>query len=219
MQLRYAAIALACLAEQVYNVEAKVFIGSGVEGRIRRNEQMEVDYNSLHKRFAEPQAPSPASASVSSSPTSTGTVAASSAPPMSDLLAACMKSLSSLNGMPISPTGMSVCYDVDTLDNKTGSFVSNVLLYQTSPASGNWTTIDNQSLNVDIGYTGANMTIMNVAQRDTSSRLVARVTTNTPIDAPVLLGSEKLQGIVLNGWNPNNESVAASIKPVILFAN
>ena len=206
MQLKYAAIALACLADQVYNAEAKVFIGSGVEGRMRRNEQMEVDYRSLHRRFAEPQAPSPASASVSSSPTSASTLAASSAPPLADMTAACMKSLSSLNGVATSPTGMSVCYDVDSLDTNTGTFVSNVLLYQVSPATGNWTVIDNQSLNVDIGYSGANMTVMGVAQRDTGSRLVARVT-NTPIDAPVLLGSKKLQGQVLVGWNSNNEYV------------
>ena len=208
MQLKYAALALACLAEQVYDVEAKGILSSRVEGRIRRNDAVTVNYDGLYKRLAQPQAPSSAMASVSSSPTATASTTASPAPTVGNLTAACMTSLSSLNGVATSSTGMSVCFDVESLDTSSGAFVSNVLLYQTSPATGNWTTIDTTSLNVDIGYTGANMTIMGVSRRGDSSRLIPRLVSNTPLDQPVLLASERFQGTVMNGWDPNNEYVA-----------
>ena len=204
MQLKYAAIALACLAEQICNVHAKGFLGAGLEGRTRRRTDMTVDYDRLYRRVAEPQQPSSTVGSVMSSPTATVSSTTPSTTAISEIIQACTNKLSELRGVSASLTGMSMCYDVSLLDMNTGSFMSTVFLYQVSPASGNWTVIDNNSLNVDIAYANANLTAMGVAKRELAN-LEKRLATNIPVNAPVLITSQQFMGEIMQGWNSNNE--------------
>ncbi|KAI4154693.1 MAG: hypothetical protein LQ340_001498 [Diploschistes diacapsis] len=198
MQLRYAALALAFLAEQVYNVEAKAFLAEVRLGR--RSTEMSVDYDALYRRVAQPQAPSSVQGSVGPSPTVTADTAESSAPDMGNATDLCAAALSNLNGVATSLTGMSLCYDVASLDINTGAFISNVYLYQVSPAAGNWTTINGSSLMDVVGYPSSNIVQMSVTKRNIFKRV-----SDTPDDAPVLVVSQQYSGQVNQGsWNPSN---------------
>ena len=206
MRLKHAFIALTCLAVQIQHADAKSFLGSGAEARLRRSTEMSVDYERLYRRMAEPQQPSRTTEVVSSSPTATasGTTAVTTES-AGNTTAACENVLTALSGAIMSPTGMSVCFDVTELDTTTGIFMSMVLLYQVAPASGNWTVIDNQSLNVDIAYSGANLTSMGVASRSiTDPQLAKRAITNTPADVPVLITTQSFMGQVMQGWSTTN---------------
>jgi hypothetical protein len=185
MQFKYAAIAALCLAEQASTVSAKNFMASLLEEALSPRYDLTVDYSQLNKRIA--QEPEASSSIVPSKAVINATEQA------------CIDRLANLNGVASSPTGMSVCYDVSSLNMTTGEFVSQIYLWQVSPATGNWTNIDSTSLNVDIAYSGANLTKSAVTKRFVDGRIEARSTN------PVLITSESFSGKVVNGWSSTNQ--------------
>lgn len=203
MQLKYAAVAFLCVAEQAYSVSAKNDLSGLVETPVRRSD-ITISHERIHKRLAAPDALPQASASVSSS--------SAAAPSMAMVMnstteAACVSRLSALKGIASSPSGMSVCYDVSTLDMMTGAFESQVYLYQVSAATGNWTNVDTANMFVSIGYAGANLSQSSLNKRfseavkrdNTVRHLVGRAT------VPALISTESYSGKVISGWNSTDE--------------
>jgi hypothetical protein len=65
---------------------------------------------------------------------------------------ACQEALAALNGSISNPSGMTVCYNVIMFDNTTGLFQSDLGLYKVGAATGQWASIPEADINVDIMY-------------------------------------------------------------------
>ena len=150
MRLPGAALALLLLGEQVHGKIQAIYL--------KKRADVELVTEQFDRRNAQNDA-SP-SATTGSVPSSIPSIAAAFAttfpmPDPEDTKAACMKTLSTLNGVAASESGMSVCYNVDYFDVKTGQFEAHLLLYQVSAASGNFTSLVPKSMSVSLAYPGA----------------------------------------------------------------
>ena len=72
---------------------------------------------------------------------------------------ACMKALTSLNGVASNPSGIAVCYNVLMLNATSGVFQADVRLYKVAPPIGDWATLDDSPGKVTTGlqYMGADV--------------------------------------------------------------
>ena len=167
MKLTGATLALVCLADLI---SAKILIdGSNTLSReaIRSRTNVVINHEKFHRRFAQPDAAPAAVAAVSSSPMAAPPAAPSSAstPSSNDTKTACVQVLDSLNGVSASATGMSVCYNVMYLDEKSGEFEGDVLIYQVAPATGNWSSVQPKSMRLSLAYPGATVADMSSMAR------------------------------------------------------
>lgn len=71
--------------------------------------------------------------------------------------AACLKALSDRKDTTADPSGIAACYNIKSFDNTTGVFQADLRLYQTSPATGTWSTmkLDGVTLSCKGGQMGA----------------------------------------------------------------
>jgi len=69
--------------------------------------------------------------------------------------AACIKTLSALNGTTSSPSGMSICYNVLQFDNTTGMFQSVLGLFQVGAMTGDWVGVKQTDISIGLAYPGA----------------------------------------------------------------
>ena len=79
--------------------------------------------------------------------------------------AACLKSLSALNGQASNPSGMAACYNVQSLNASTGVFQADLQLYRVAAATGDWATLKTQAINVGLSYSGASVAPSNSNQK------------------------------------------------------
>jgi hypothetical protein len=68
---------------------------------------------------------------------------------------ACVQALTAMNGMISSPSGMTVCYNINFFDNSTGSFQASLMLYQVTDPIGDWATVSTNSTSMSLQYPGA----------------------------------------------------------------
>ncbi|KAI9850720.1 MAG: hypothetical protein M1838_005211 [Thelocarpon superellum] len=89
-----------------------------------------------------------------------------------DTQAACLQSLSALNGTASNPSGMAVCYNLPSLNNETGVFQADLRLYQVSPMIGAWEGLSEQDVSVGLVYQGASVSAdgSTLAQRSEGDR-------------------------------------------------
>lgn len=69
--------------------------------------------------------------------------------------AACMESLTALNGKASNPSGLAACYNVQSWNSTTGVFKADLQLYRIAAATGDWVTLMTQAVNVGLSYSGA----------------------------------------------------------------
>ena len=72
---------------------------------------------------------------------------------------ACMKALTSLNGVASNPSGIAVCYNVLMLNATSGVFQADVRLYKVAPPTGDWATLEGSPGKISAGlqYMGADV--------------------------------------------------------------
>lgn len=88
--------------------------------------------------------------------------------------AACTTALSQLS-IASNPSGTAVCYNVASLDTNTGAFMADLRLFQVSSATGEFSTIPQQNIQVELQYKGSSVSPISttgVAARDLEIRAV-----------------------------------------------
>lgn len=88
--------------------------------------------------------------------------------------AACMKTLSTLNGQASNPSGIAVCYNLPFLDNTTGVFQAELRMYNVSAPINPWVGVTAADVSMTLSYLGATVQNMqgNFAKRDAISPVV-----------------------------------------------
>lgn len=135
---------------------SKVFGHSNsVEGKVRRDAHVMIRH-ALHQRNA---IPSPSSGSISQIiPDPPSLEDASGEDTWStNTEAACLKILGAVKSTAANPCGMTACYNIKFLNTTTGAFQTDLRLYRTSPATGDWTSADSKSFSIGITCDGAPM--------------------------------------------------------------
>lgn len=102
---------------------------------------------------AAPTMSADAASSVAVAPTVNAAMTAGGSTDATD--AACIKTLTALNGNTTSPSGMSICYNVLQFDNTTGMFESVLGLYQVAAMRGDWVGVRQTDISVGLAYPGA----------------------------------------------------------------
>ncbi|KAL9027640.1 MAG: hypothetical protein Q9196_003868 [Gyalolechia fulgens] len=69
--------------------------------------------------------------------------------------AACVESLTVLNGKASNPSGLAACYNVKSWNSSTGVFDADLQLYRIAAATGDWVTLMTRAVNVGLSYSGA----------------------------------------------------------------
>jgi hypothetical protein len=70
---------------------------------------------------------------------------------------ACQSTLASLHRSP-NPSGASVCFNLPSLDADTGVFEADLRLYRVFPPSGAWAGVDQEDIDVGVGFPSAQVT-------------------------------------------------------------
>ena len=144
-----------------------------------------------------PSAASISSSAVISAPTDTTSSEVTSPDNSTDT--ACVKALTALNGVASSPSGMAICYNVLQFDNTTGNFASSLELFEIGPATGDWASVPQDSINVGINYPGAEVTEgSNMIKRNqmVSWPPIRRSAVLTERDAPMMVSEMSFVGQV-----------------------
>lgn len=76
--------------------------------------------------------------------------------------AACMQTLSNLNGKASNPSGIAVCYNVPFLDNSTGVFQAELRMYNVSAPVDPWQSVTAADVSMTLSYLGATVQAMNM---------------------------------------------------------
>ena len=168
---------LVCVAEYVTPVLAETPSGTIVDvlkllrhhdylaQKIRQKADVRLNHEEYYHRKIVTETPSAPSTSAFVSPSTSNTASPTLpimavAPSSNTTRLACMKALSAPNSQASNPSGTAVCYNVLLLDNSTGAFQADLQLYQTSPASGDWATLQQQGMNVKLSYPSTTVVTM-----------------------------------------------------------
>ena len=87
--------------------------------------------------------------------------------------AACVKSLIAMNGKASNPSGMAVCYNVQSLNTTTGAFQADLRLYRVAPPEGSWAALKTQDINVGLSYDGASVAPSNAKKAKRAEEVFA----------------------------------------------
>ena len=98
--------------------------------------------------------------------------------------AACINAITGLNSIATNPAGIAVCYNIPYLSNTTGAFQAELRLYQISPATADWASLNRDGVSFSLTYSDAtvaagNSSIMKRGALDNEIRngLVERAST------------------------------------------
>jgi hypothetical protein len=89
--------------------------------------------------------------------------------------AACTASLESLNGVASNPSGLSVCYNLPSLNNVTGVFEADLRLFSIAAATGDFANIPSQNVQVGLSYNGATVAPVNASSLKRRSEAVSLI--------------------------------------------
>ncbi|KAI4167351.1 MAG: hypothetical protein LQ343_007276 [Gyalolechia ehrenbergii] len=95
--------------------------------------------------------------------------------------AACIQSLTALNGKASNPSGLAACYNVKSWNSSTGVFEADLRLYRIAAATGDWVTLMTQAVNVGLSYSGAT-----VAPSGGNNKRSEELPSRTPTDSRLL---------------------------------
>ncbi|KAL9580828.1 MAG: hypothetical protein Q9212_004255 [Teloschistes hypoglaucus] len=118
-----------------------------------------VNHQAFHQRNVVQSSPaqSPSATSTALPANSSPSEAISSSPSAwkNQTMDACVRSLNALNGKASNPTGLAACYNIQSLDSKTGIFNADLQLYRVAAATGNWVSLMTRAVNVGLSYSDA----------------------------------------------------------------
>lgn len=127
--------------------------------KVARQAHAVINHEAYHQRNVVQSAPvaSSSSAAVASPAASSKAQAVTTAPRTwkNQTAAACVKSLSVLNGKASNPSGLAACYNVQSWNSNTGIFEADLQLYRIAAATGDWVALMTQAVNVGLSYSGA----------------------------------------------------------------
>lgn len=224
MRLALATLALFCFGTRILPTSAKSFHAIHARGlndatnllghpdyihtRIRRKADVALNHVSyVQARQDTPPAPpatDTAAAPAMSADTAPTINAAMKAMGSTDATdAACVKTLTALNGNTTSPSGMSICYNVLQFDNTTGMFESVLGLYQVGTTRGDWVGVKQTDISIGLAYPGAMIAQENAdpTKRDTVMArgwIVRAPAVLRKRDAPVMMKDMLFAGQVDN---------------------
>ena len=205
MKLTGTTFALVCLADLISQASAKSIDGLGAlfPAIVRSRTDVVINHEKFHRRFARPDAAPVAVPDVSSSPTAgTSPAVPTGMPSSNSTKAACVQVLDSLKGVSGSATGMSVCYNVGYLDQTTGEWEGDVMIFQVAPATGNWTSVQPKSLSMSLSYPGATVADMSSMDSKRSSQLLKSISSRISVRTShaVLVTNMSFVGEVEKTW-------------------
>lgn len=100
--------------------------------------------------------------------------------------AACTAALKQL-AVASNPSGTAVCYNIPSLDTNTGTFMADLRLFQVSLATGDFTTIPQQNIQVELQYNGASVSPVSSSQVNTRD-LGRREVNPSPLQTYMFVG-------------------------------
>ncbi|KAL8947511.1 MAG: hypothetical protein Q9222_006216 [Ikaeria aurantiellina] len=128
-----------------------------------------INHGAYHQRDVVRPSPaeSPAATAIALPAASSPAKAPSSSPNdwRNQTAAACMKSLTALGGQASNPSGLAACYNIKSLDTKTGVFEADLQLYRIAAATGDWVSLMTQAVNVGLSYSDATVAPSNTNRR------------------------------------------------------
>ena len=71
--------------------------------------------------------------------------------------AACRKAFNDRKDTTSSPSGMAACYNIKHFDQATRVFQADLRIYRISPATGDWTTMKPDGINIKLSCRGASI--------------------------------------------------------------
>jgi hypothetical protein len=74
--------------------------------------------------------------------------------------AACMQTLTNLNGKASNPSGIAVCYNLPFLDNSTGVFQAELRMFNVSAPIDPWQSVTTADVSMTLSYLGATVQAM-----------------------------------------------------------
>lgn len=99
-----------------------------------------------------------------------------------------------------------MCYSIPTLNKASGEFTLTINLYQVSPATGNWTTIQPDSLNVNIAWRSVELLQSSPPPATRRSvPVVASAELEKRTNNPFLVMNRTFKGKVMSGWDASDE--------------
>ncbi|KAI1851608.1 hypothetical protein JX266_003070 [Neoarthrinium moseri] len=102
--------------------------------------------------------------------------------------ALCTTALSQL-AVASNPSGTAVCYNIPSLDTNTGTFMADLRLFQVSTPSGEFSSVPQQNIQVELQYNGATVSAVNVSTSSVAPRgLEARAVNPTPLQTYMFVG-------------------------------
>lgn len=107
-----------------------------------------------------------------------------------DTLKACQDALAPLT-TATNPSGTAVCYNLPTLDTKTGAFMADLRLFQISQPNGEFTGIPAERIQVGLQYRGASVSPLQSNQArsiDDTPDLVGRADGGQPLQTYMFVG-------------------------------
>jgi len=116
--------------------------------------------------------------------------------------AACMQTLSNLNGQASNPSGIAVCYNVPFLDNSTGVFQAELRMYNVSAPVDPWQSVTTADVSMTLSYLGATVQAMNMnnTKRDVSEdQLRARWSDGTLVQRQTISTMTELKTLMYVG--------------------
>ena len=78
---------------------------------------------------------------------------------------ACLEALSAMNGVASNPSGMAVCYNVQSFNNLTGSFRADLRIYQLSAPTEDWVQTSEKNVRLGLHYLHASVTHQSTSER------------------------------------------------------
>ncbi|KAL9028067.1 MAG: hypothetical protein Q9180_007230 [Flavoplaca navasiana] len=133
-----------------------------------RRAHVVINHESYHQRNVIRASPSQSSSApaIALPAASPGAKAATpSAEWRDETAAACMKSLTALNGQASNPTGLAACYNLESFNSSTGVFEADLQLYRIGAATGNWASLMTQAVNVGMSYSNATVAPSNANRK------------------------------------------------------
>jgi hypothetical protein len=137
--------------------------------------------------------------------------------------AACMNTLSSLNGQASNPSGIAVCYNLPFLDNTTGVFQAELRMYNVSAPIDPWVGVTAADVSMTLSYLGATVQNMqgNFAKREIISPVVeGRLIERQNNNGPNINGMSQLKVLMYVGRINENLMGSAmtqeSLKPLLV---
>lgn len=176
-----------------------------VHEKVRRDAHVILNHALYHQRNV---IPSPTDADVAAeavSPPSESAVSDQSSTWDKDTEAACQEALSNANDGPSNPSGMVACYNIRSFNDSNGIFQADLRLYQKSPPTGDWGSMNPSSKNVKLQCNGASLTMNTPKNRKRDDEMLSWPPVRRVIRQAITLrrstssSPEKLQGMTFDG--------------------